>query len=41
VDGTKAVYPPQDVYWFGDVNKYSHLARWWNGDMNDADAKSL
>ena len=40
-DGTKAVYSPQDVVWFGDANKYSHLVRWWNGDMNDADAKSL
>jgi uncharacterized protein len=40
-DGAKAVYPPQDVIWFGGVNNYSHLWRWWNGDMNDADAKSL
>jgi len=40
-DETRAVYPPQDVIWFDSPNSYSHLRRWWNGDMNDADAKSL
>jgi hypothetical protein len=40
-DGAKAVYPPQDVIWFGRPNGYAPLNRWWNGAMNEADVKSL
>lgn len=39
--GQKVVYNQQDVLWFGGKNKYQPLNRWWNGDMNETDSKSI